>query len=105
MEYVEGQTLRALLDELGTVPEELCRHVGREVAKGLVAIHAAGVVHRDLKPENVLITKDHVVKVMDLGVARLADEAMRLSQSGAFVGSIQYAAPEQVQDAESVDGR
>ena len=42
MEYVEGQTLRALLDELRRVPEELCRHVGREVAKGLAAIHAAG---------------------------------------------------------------
>src|SRR5262245_55837486 len=95
MEYVEGQTLRGLLAELERVPEELCRHIGREVAKGLAAIHAAGVVHRDMKPENVLITKDHAVKVMDLGVARLADEQLRLSQSGAFVGSVEYAAPEQ----------
>ena len=87
MEYVEGQTLRDLLDELERVPEELCRHIGREIAQGLAAIHAAGVVHRDLKPENVLITPDHVVKVMDLGVARLDDEAIRLSQAGAFVGS------------------
>jgi tetratricopeptide (TPR) repeat protein len=104
MEYVEGQTLRGLLDELERVPEELCRHIGREVAKGLAAIHAAGVVHRDLKPENVLITNDHAVKVMDLGVARLADEAIRLSQSGAFVGSIRYAAPEQFRGGE-IDGR
>ncbi len=95
MEYVLGQTLRALLTELDRVPEELCRHVGIEVAKGLAAMHAAGVVHRDVKPENVLITDDHVVKVMDLGVARLVDESVRLSQSGAFVGSILYAAPEQ----------
>ena len=95
MEFVEGQNLRDLLSELETVPEELCRHIGREMAHGLVAIHAAGVVHRDLKPENVLITKDQVVKVMDLGVARLADEQMRLSQSGAFIGSVEYAAPEQ----------
>ncbi len=95
MEYVEGQTLRALLAELDRLPEDLCRHVGREIAKGLAAIHAAGVVHRDLKPDNVIVTKDHVVKVMDLGVALLVDESARLSQTGVFVGSIHYAAPEQ----------
>ncbi len=106
MEYVEGQTLRELLHELERVPEELCRHIGREVAKGLGAIHAAGVVHRDMKPENVLITGDHVVKVMDLGVARLTDEALRLSQTGAFVGSLHYAAPESFTDGgKHVDGR
>ena len=58
MEYVEGKTLRALLRDLGTVPEALVREIGRQVATGLAAIHAAGVVHRDAKPENVLITKD-----------------------------------------------
>ncbi len=105
MEHVEGQTLRSLLAELGRVPEELCRHVGAEVANGLVAIHAAGIVHRDLKPENVLVTRDNAVKVMDLGVARLVDEQVRLSQSGAFVGSILYAAPEQFQSMADVDGR
>ncbi len=106
MEYVEGQTLRDLLDELERVPEELCRHVGCEVAKGLAAIHEVGVVHRDIKPENVLITEDHVVKVMDLGVARLQDEAIRLSQTGAFVGSLEYAAPEQFRSADGEpDGR
>jgi serine/threonine-protein kinase len=106
MEYVEGQTLRDLLDELDRVPEELCRHIGREVCKGLSAVHAAGVIHRDMKPDNVLITADHVVKVMDLGVARLQDEALRLSQTGAFVGSIHYAAPECFrQGGKDVDGR
>jgi tetratricopeptide (TPR) repeat protein len=106
MEYVEGQTLRALLAELERVPEELCRHIGREAAKGLAAIHAAGVVHRDVKPENVIITKDHAVKVMDLGVARLMDETTRLSQTGAFVGSLHYAAPEAFREGgRHVDGR
>jgi tetratricopeptide (TPR) repeat protein len=104
MEYVEGQSLRELLRELETLPEDLCRHVAMAAFKGLAAIHEAGIVHRDLKPENVLITEDHHVKVMDLGVARLADEALRLSQSGAFVGSVEYAAPEQF-TKQGVDAR
>jgi predicted ATPase len=106
MEYVEGQTLRGLLREMETVPEQLCRHIGREVAKGLDAIHASGAVHRDLKPENVLITGDHVVKVMDLGIARETDEEFRLSRTGVFVGSIHYAAPEQFEHhGDVIDGR
>ncbi len=106
MEFVEGQTLRSLLDELSQVPEDLCRHIGREIACALDAIHQAGAVHRDLKPENVLITAEHVVKVMDLGVALLTDEMIRLSQTGLFVGSLRYAAPEQLAAGKRmVDGR
>jgi serine/threonine protein kinase/tetratricopeptide (TPR) repeat protein len=136
MEHVEGETLRAMLDELERLPEGLCRHVGREVARGLEAIHAAGAVHRDLKPENVIVcapradegvakpedggelggrvaraghapvTREHVVKVMDLGVARLAAEAARLSATGVFAGSIHYAAPEQFRRrGDDVDAR
>src|SRR5262245_20368200 len=112
-EFVEGQTLRALLAEMRRVPEQLCRHIGREIAKGLAAIHAAGAVHRDLKPENVIVstrTSDgasaqHVVKVMDLGVARVLEAAEALSQPGAFVGSVRYAAPEQLRHGSAVDGR
>ncbi len=106
MEYVEGQTLRGA--PRGTRPRPRGalpphRPRGREGAR---RDPRRGRVHRDLKPENVLITKDHVVKVMDLGVARLSDEALRLSQTGAFVGSVQYAAPEWFgDDAKRVDGR
>jgi serine/threonine protein kinase len=95
MAYEHGQTLRELLDEMGTVPEQLCRHVGREVARALSELHAKGIVHRDLKPENVLITPDEIVKLMDLGVARAVSDDGRISCSGAFVGSWLYAAPEQ----------
>ena len=105
MEHVEGRTLRALEDELGVLPEALCRHVGREIAWALAAIHAAGAVHRDLKPDNVIVTSAQVVKVMDLGVAHLRDEAVRLSQTGAFVGSVEYGSPEQFRDPETVDAR
>ncbi len=142
MEYVEGQTLGALRRDLRRVPEELCRHVAREICKGLSAIHDAGVVHRDLKPDNVIIARggvaredgvaersegsvvsgisvvsdrsgragyvraadDYIVKIMDLGVAKLADAQIRLSQTGAFVGSVEYAAPEQFKGGD-VDGR
>jgi serine/threonine protein kinase/tetratricopeptide (TPR) repeat protein len=95
MERVEGRTLRALLEESGRLPEALCRHVGREAARALAAIHAEGFVHRDVKPENLIVTPEHVVKVMDLGVARLLDDDLHVSQTGAFVGSARYAAPEQ----------
>ncbi|MDJ0973174.1 MAG: tetratricopeptide repeat protein [Planctomycetota bacterium] len=106
MEYVQGQTLRELLDELGTLPEELCRSFGRQIAGGLGAIHAAGAVHRDLKPENVLVTRDHRVKVMDLGVARLLRDPLRLSSTGQFVGSVLYAPPEAFRrGGGDVDGR
>jgi hypothetical protein len=104
MEYVEGRTLRQLLREIETVPEALLREIARQVASGLAAIHAAGIVHRDLKPENVLITDDHRVRIMDLGVALDRQEIERLSRTGEFVGAFGYAAPEQFQGKE-VDGR
>lgn len=95
MEFVEGRTLTALLDEVRRVPEALCRHIGVEICRGLAAMHTAGVIHRDLKPDNVLITADHHVKIMDLGLARLADEHLRLALTQGFVGTPRYAAPEQ----------
>ncbi len=107
LEYVRGQTLRALAGELGRLPEALVRHVGHEIACGLAAIHRAGAVHRDVKPENVLVTPENAVKLMDLGVAKREDDVRRLSQSGAFVGSVLYAAPEQFAGREELelDGR
>ncbi|MHC4974855.1 MAG: serine/threonine protein kinase [Planctomycetota bacterium] len=95
MEYVEGKSLRELLDELGTIPETLLREIAVQTAAGLCAIHAAGIVHRDLKPENVLITDDHEIRVMDLGVAKLQEATVAITMEGQFAGSVLYAAPEQ----------
>ncbi len=106
MEYIEGQGLDSLTRELGRVPEALCRHVATEVARGLEAIHTQGIVHRDIKPSNVRITQDETIKILDLGVARRFDEAMRLSETGQFVGSLLYAAPEQFRrSAGDIDAR
>ncbi|MEN8148741.1 MAG: protein kinase [Planctomycetota bacterium] len=106
MEHVEGQTLRELLEDEQGCDEPLCLHVGHEMAAGLAAVHQAGFIHRDVKPENVMITRDEVVKLMDLGMARLKDEVFRLSEPGDFVGTVLYSAPEQfLRGGEDVDGR
>jgi len=92
MEYVEGETLRELMDRCGPLSEPFCRKVARDVANGLAAIHAAGLVHRDLKPENIIVGDDGSVRVMDLGLVHVprAD-----GHDGCFRGSVMYAAPEQ----------
>jgi tetratricopeptide (TPR) repeat protein len=105
MEYVEGQTLRDLLRELGQIPAEFAITIARQVASGIEAIHAAGVTHRDLKPENVIITSDHRVKLMDLGVAKIREASIRLSMTGQFLGSVHYASPEQFRSPDTVDAR
>ena len=104
LEFVEGQNLRDLIAETGSVSERLAREIAVQVADTLAAVHGAGIVHRDVKPENVVIAPDETVKLMDLGVAFLAEEGLRLTQTGEFVGSLLYAAPEQLR-GDVLDGR
>jgi tetratricopeptide (TPR) repeat protein len=94
MEVIEGKTLADLLEELGTFPEPLLYQVSDQVLDALTEIHDRGVVHRDLKPENIVITPDHRVLLMDLGVAR-RDDGPERDRTGEFLGSISYAPPEQ----------
>jgi tRNA A-37 threonylcarbamoyl transferase component Bud32 len=96
MEPVKGRTVRDLLGEQGILPEDECRRIARDVTGALAAIHALDIVHRDIKPENILIDEQGCVKVMDLGVAFLKGRTIRLSATGQFVGSVYYAAPEQI---------
>ncbi|MCE9636590.1 MAG: protein kinase [Planctomycetes bacterium] len=105
LEYVVGRSLEDLRHEVGRVPEDLCRHLGREIARGLDAVHAAGIVHRDLKPGNVLLTATGDVKVMDLGLARQASGEDRMSQTGMFMGTAAYAPPEQFFGKKDLDPR
>ncbi|MHC4342096.1 MAG: serine/threonine-protein kinase, partial [Planctomycetota bacterium] len=95
MEHVQGRTLRQLLEELGKIPETLLREIALQTAAGLAAIHEAGIIHRDLKPENILITDDHQIRIMDLGVAKLQEASIVITEEGQFAGSVLYAAPEQ----------
>ncbi len=102
MEYVEGRTLRAILDAEGPLaPERACR-IAAQVAAGLAAAHKLAIVHRDVKPANIMIAAGAAVKLMDFGIAKLPDGTK--TQTGLILGSPTYVAPEQV-IGRSVDGR
>jgi serine/threonine-protein kinase len=102
MEYVEGDTLAALLRR-GPVSIEQAVDVGAQLADALAAAHAAQVVHRDLKPSNVVLTPNGRVKVLDFGIARVGGvRADRRATSGGLVfGTPGYTPPEQLLGAEA----
>jgi beta-lactam-binding protein with PASTA domain/predicted Ser/Thr protein kinase len=104
MEYVEGRTLRELLDGR---PLEVAQalDVTAGVLSALEYSHRSGIVHRDIKPGNVMVTPTGDVKVMDFGIARaLADSAATMTQTQAVIGTAQYLSPEQAR-GETVDAR
>ena len=105
MEYIAGETLQQKLDRTGPldVPEVL--RLGQQIATGLAAAHALGLIHRDIKPANILLENgvEPRVKITDFGLARAADDAS-LTQSGVIAGTPLYMAPEQAQ-GEVIDQR
>lgn len=103
MEYLKGVTLKRLLDDRGKLPISLVLRIGRQVAEGLEAAHAEGVVHRDIKPLNVLFDARGDVKLMDFGLAAPVSAAGK-DRSGQVFGSPRYMAPEQVR-GDRVDPR
>jgi hypothetical protein len=108
MEYVEGQSLAALLKEKGRVAPPHAADYLHQAALALQHAHERGLVHRDLKPSNLLVTPDGRVKVLDLGLARflqdqIADPAR--TREGTGMGTPDYAAPEQFKDARTADAR
>ncbi len=103
MEYLEGHTLHHVIRADGPLTEERMLHVARQICRSLREAHLLGVIHRDLKPANIFLVEhgdepDHV-KVLDFGLVKnmreKADE--QLTQTGLFMGSPKYMAPEQIQ--------
>lgn len=93
MEYIEGLTLEQIRLRRGPLPIEESVSYAQQVCAGLQAADDQGIVHRDVKPGNVMITPAGTVKIMDFGIAR-ADAYSGLTQSGVFMGTPRYVAPE-----------
>ncbi|MBI2566646.1 MAG: protein kinase [Candidatus Schekmanbacteria bacterium] len=104
MEYLEGQTLAALLADSG--PLEIGRAVGLmlQIATALAAAHGEGIVHRDVKPSNVMVLPGDKVKVTDFGIAKVLEDSSHVTGSDVVVGTPRYISPEQVQGL-PIDGR
>ncbi len=98
MEYVEGRTLREVLNELSVMEPDDAARVTEGVLDALSYSHRMGIVHRDIKPANVMLTPAGAVKVMDFGIARaIADTAATMTQTQSVIGTAQYLSPEQAQ--------
>ena len=104
MDLVEGRPLDRLLDERGPLPVDEALAIARQVALGLGAAHAQGVVHRDLKPSNVLVGAEGRAWVGDFGIARSLGDSGGLTRTGQVIGTPDYLSPEQAR-AEPVDAR
>ena len=104
MEYVEGKTVDQIIKQKKRYSDTDALHVGIQVAQALKHAHDQGLIHRDVKPKNIMITNEGVVKLMDLGLARAADDADAIkSESGRLFGTPYYISPEQIVGDESVD--
>ena len=105
MELVKGQTLAEWVKQRGPLAEDEAISVLKQAADALSYAHELGIVHRDIKPGNLMITDKGVVKILDFGLARLATNQGLEGNKRVFMGTPEYMSPEQIQNADRVDGR
>jgi len=104
MEYVTGTSLRELIDRGTRLPVPAVVAIAKQLCRALEVAHEQGVIHRDIKPQNLMVQPDGTLKVMDFGVARLAERVSQLTSTGMVVGTPAYMAPEQLMD-DPIDAR
>ena len=102
MEYVEGTSLKQLIVARGKLPVPVTLTVGTQLCRALEVAHAEGVIHRDIKPQNMVVEPSGFLKVMDFGIARLANppQGKGLTEAGVSIGTPDYMSPEQLSGAE-----
>jgi serine/threonine protein kinase len=102
MEYVEGTSLKQLIVSRGNLPVAVTLTVGKQLCRALEVAHAEGVIHRDIKPQNIVVDPSGFLKVMDFGIARLANRPQDkgLTEAGVSIGTPDYMSPEQLSGAE-----
>ena len=106
MEFVDGESLRHILNRRGRLPEKEVIAIALQVAEGLAHAHAHRILHRDVKPENILIDREGTAKICDLGLARrLQSEHPGMTQDGTTMGTPSYLSPEQARGQKDLDPR
>jgi eukaryotic-like serine/threonine-protein kinase len=102
MEYVEGTSLKQLIQSRGRLPVPVSLTIGKQLCRALEVAHEQGVIHRDIKPQNILVEPNGFLKVMDFGIARLANppKGKGLTDQGMAIGTPDYMSPEQLSGLE-----
>lgn len=107
LEYIEGTDAHTIVAKRGPMPVKRAMEVIRQTAAALQHAHEQKIVHRDIKPSNLLIRKDGLTKLADMGLARSIDESLEtnITRAGTTVGTVDYMSPEQARNSKAADIR